>query len=918
MNSHMLSYLHGFLSYTRSYNLRVLAGDEQIGTAYKQAKLRGRLPFNRSKILILGDHGVGKTSTCRRLQGKDFRDDEASTVGIETNTVKANEPWWAVSHVEKTNKIKTSKTNNRYWRIIVEDVFFPVLICIPIMILFKFLVFGFGFIVWVYIISLMSIVDIHSAYRFGCGFAFPIVIIDGAYMELTYFDHQLRDMETDVLINIVKTVILYGAFSIVTGFMAVAGGRTGVCVALCFMVHPLQKDCSYTKIMETVHTSYLEFILSMLVPGLSVLVFKNVHVKFLQLRWINYVFITVFLIIKFVIVSIYIGWYSLQLLKCFIIVVVVGLTLTGCMLAMKCTAYGYVTQSYIIKKTIGFIFGLCMAKLVKWEFRDFTVLYLDEHQQTSIQIHLFPVLVYIVPLISFIVYECLAYIKVRNTLDVPLSHICQSLKAQFRNESYLDARLSLWDFAGQKIYYNTHHLFMPKQGVYLILFNAAEAVRNPEKQIKRLKFWLQSVAMHAEVGNVVVLLVGTRRESVRDMNSLLDFSRLAKVHLYKRFSKFIAFHPSGNMLFYVENALNKDEEIKTLRKVIHNEITNMKYFHEKFSVKYLLFNEILNKFRLKKSIITSLDTISEEAKTACGIMPQNELRQFLNFFDKSGDVIYKEHDKVLQNYVICDPQMLVSILIHLVNVPALHKRNRKVADYWQRLEDTGIVDSRLIEDICREEGIWTMYPYVIRFLVGTHLLFPLNVADEIDQVGIFCLSCRLPKVTLMSTLWNYNDQSQDIFYFDFGEILPECMFLRLIAKCCERFTWEKIYYDAARFRTSKSCLLFISANVVSENNSYERNLIKVAVHNDDQTQVTYVLNKLISFTAEIINRDFNSDHREQYTCGPKCERCSSVEGKMCLVNLITPCNDVTTLDGYRPDLYHMVSLEPKLSFSCSH
>ncbi|XP_033117748.1 uncharacterized protein LOC117117542 [Anneissia japonica] len=171
----------------------------------------------------------------------------------------------------------------------------------------------------------------------------------------------------------------------------------------------------------------------------------------------------------------------------------------------------------------------------------------------------------------------------------------------------------------------------------------------------------------------------------------------------------------------------------------------------------------------------------------------------------------------------------------------------------------------------------------------------------------------------MSTTQNSNVHSQHIFYFDFGEILQEFIFLRLIAKCCEVFSWDEIYYNAARFRTSKSCLFFINTEEIHGNiNSYDRNLIKVEVISEDKTQTMFVLQKMIIFIDEIINRDFNLEYfRKQYICGPVCKTCSFLDDTMVLVNLITHGNDISTLNDYKPDIYHKVTLELKLNITCS-
>ncbi|XP_033095523.1 uncharacterized protein LOC117100085 [Anneissia japonica] len=954
MDKKATNLLKGYITYDRSFNKRVLAADTEIHEAYKIAQERGALPFNRTKILILGDHAAGKTSTCRRLQGKDFRNDEASTVGIETNTVKAkvcdvnsswckilNTPledyessaaWWAVSHVRKRDMKKATKdgsTPEVNLKVtlgqIVEDIFYQIIHNIPIIITFLIggFTFGFGLFVWTYIVCLMYIFDVHTAYRFGSGYAIGMVLIDSAMgIEETYT--ELQDSELDLWFNMsaVMMAFMYGLVGLITGVLMGSGGRTGVCIALCIMVHPKQKTFTIDNVTEQLLVIYGKAYYNLIICIIAlvfILIFKLVHARMLTMSRRNFSLVIFSATIFITAATFIIRPCFLSIFTTSYIAVIVSCTSVGTILGRKSVAYGYIPQIYIFKKTVGFMAGIFIAVVCGWELADVRTLRLDDSQYVSTPRHLFNLLLFFTPFIAFIAYELHAYMRVRNTTSIPIHHVRQSMKASIRNESYLDARLSLWDFAGQDMYYNTHHLFLSKQGVYLVLFNAVEAVLNPEKQIQRLQFWLQSIAMHAEVENVVVFLVGTRRDSVNDTNALMSFLTLAKEHLYIRFSTLLAFHPSGSLFFLIENALQVDYQRNILRAAIYDEIQKLTFFQETFSVKYLLFNESLNKFRLQKCIITKLEEISEEVKSRCNITSQNELRQFLNFFDRSGDVIYNERDEILRKFVICDPQMLVDILQYLVNVPAPHKRNRTVADYWQRLKDTGIVDSRLLEHICRQKGIWTLYPYVIRFLVGTHLLFPLNVTDQVDQVGTFLLSCQLPKITLMSSIWNRNDCSQTIFYIDFGEIIPEFIFLRLIAKCCEMFTWDKIYYNAARFRISKSCLFVISTTVIFGSiNSYDRNLIKIAVHNEDHAEFINVVQKMINFTEEIINRDFNPDYfQNQYIYGPECEQCSLLDGTMCLVNLITPGNDMSSLDGYKPDHYHKLTFERKFSLTCS-
>ncbi|XP_033096420.1 uncharacterized protein LOC117100736 [Anneissia japonica] len=555
---------------------------------------------------LLGDHGVGKTSTCRRLQGMDFRQDEPSTTGIETNIVKAkvidvnckwrevsNTPledfessasWWAVSHVRKRNFKETTKpgsTSEGHPKLsavslkLTEDILYQTMQNIPIVITFLFggFTFGFGLVVWINILCLMYILDVHTAYRFGCGYTIGMLLIDSAV------GIDLGATELTKAAIVMTLCILVG---LLAGVLMGSGGRTGVCIAFCIMVHPKQKTFTIDTVTEKLLFIYSKVYYNLIIgiiAIISILMFRYIPSKVLSMSRRNCVLVLLSIISFITVVGFLVGPYVLSLFYTFsCTAVLVSFISAGVLLGRKLVAYGYIPQMYIIKKAIGFVAGIFIAASCGWELADLKTLSLDKNRYFLVPRYSFSLLLSIAPIIAFIVYEWFAYMKVKNTTSIPIKHIQKSLEAGVRNEPYLDTRLSLWDFAGQDIYYNTHHLFMPKQGVYLIVFNAVEAAVHPRKQMNRLQFWLQSVSMHGDIKNVIVFLVGTRRESVIDINALLNFTELAKAHLYKPFSRLLAFHPSGNFFFFIENSLCVDQERNILRTVIYKEITKLDFF----------------------------------------------------------------------------------------------------------------------------------------------------------------------------------------------------------------------------------------------------------------------------------------------------------------------------------------------------
>jgi hypothetical protein len=97
---------------------------------------------------------------------------------------------------------------------------------------------------------------------------------------------------------------------------------------------------------------------------------------------------------------------------------------------------------------------------------------------------------------------------------------------------------SVWDYGGQRIFTELHHLFLTTYGVYCLLFNmewlVAEAGSQPRRKcIEYLRFWLSSIAVHTasvdQRGNMSfapVFLLGTHKDRVPDVAQHEQISKL--------------------------------------------------------------------------------------------------------------------------------------------------------------------------------------------------------------------------------------------------------------------------------------------------------------------------------------------------------------------------------------------------------
>ena len=69
-------------------------------------------------------------------------------------------------------------------------------------------------------------------------------------------------------------------------------------------------------------------------------------------------------------------------------------------------------------------------------------------------------------------------------------------------------RVSVWDFAGQRVYYLTHQFFLSPRATYLLLWKwAPDRGDGPSQQERQLFFWLRSI--EAQAPSATVFVVGT-------------------------------------------------------------------------------------------------------------------------------------------------------------------------------------------------------------------------------------------------------------------------------------------------------------------------------------------------------------------------------------------------------------------------
>jgi NLR family CARD domain-containing protein 3 len=291
-------------------------------------------------------------------------------------------------------------------------------------------------------------------------------------------------------------------------------------------------------------------------------------------------------------------------------------------------------------------------------------------------------------------------------------------------------RLSLWDFAGQDVFYSLHHLYLTRYGVYLVMFNmewlsstAGDDVR--AECLGFLRFWLNSISVHAvdpaDQSIAPIFLIGTHKDLVREPREHGAISRL----LYDTFHsnpawRNVVFFKEGETetgrsilcFFPVNNKLGVgDAVICRVQQMIQECVSKEEYVRKLVPFEWM---HAMDGLRAQGHMSVSLGEVMRLAQT-CG-MPTTELpleREvllMLKFYNEMGVVMHHE-EPALRELVVLDPANFLIVPATKVicsHAGGMHEQaehaeaRRQMFRAYDRLCKQGVLDRKLLGVLWRD------------------------------------------------------------------------------------------------------------------------------------------------------------------------------------------------------------------------
>ncbi|KXJ13106.1 Caspase-8 [Exaiptasia diaphana] len=290
-----------------------------------------------------------------------------------------------------------------------------------------------------------------------------------------------------------------------------------------------------------------------------------------------------------------------------------------------------------------------------------------------------------------------------------------------------EVAISIWDFAGQHLYYASHPVFMSHRAIYILVYNlgkdlddkaehrARQGTReivldnaSNETNLDNLLSWLVSVHClcqpHTDSGVETedyicppVIIVGTHADELPGSED--EKKRLIQTKQRKIESAIEKCEFQNHVLrpfFVVDNSKSDDDGIKSLHLKI-NEVLDMEpYFPESVPIRWFHFEKALQSLvQEKKTSFLSLKELSEIAEQVCSI-DQTEIAAMLNFYHDLGKIIK------YGGTVVLDAKWLINLFKSLITIEPdeVKAKHRKL---WRELAETGRLHTNLINHVFQEQ-----------------------------------------------------------------------------------------------------------------------------------------------------------------------------------------------------------------------
>ena len=407
------------------------------------------------------------------------------------------------------------------------------------------------------------------------------------------------------------------------------------------------------------------------------------------------------------------------------------------------------------------------------------------------------------------------------------------------------------------------------------------------REFNRIKFWINSVHQHA---SSPIFLVGTHLDCVEN-KELVQAREYLHVNLLSQNYPFLQNLVLNKFLpfFAIDNSgtLNKSsglqDDTAILRDTIRKETEEAKAMKQEYPIRWRRFLDLVQRKHESSSpsstrhepfiSLSNLKNVLDD----CEFADMKEIKEMLDFFHDSGEIIYDSVDNILRQFIILQPQFLVDVMESIVDLPETNTLG-KLSRAASRLQTTGVLEYDLAKflvtrkvQIVDESNLGL----VLSMLEAKDLLCKVCLEPTLSDTNrfdseekhLYVVPSMLPEgqpVLSVSVEWNVQ------YYLDFGPLLPDAVLFRLIARCsshsnllCQGTNQCVLYREGGLFTLGTQFFFMLQKQKPCPN----QDIIEVSVKATPESNPIDVLSYLHNIIETIRCRDFP---RLRYHVGIRC------------------------------------------------
>ncbi|KAL4234307.1 hypothetical protein ACF0H5_005958 [Mactra antiquata] len=376
-----------------------------------------------------------------------------------------------------------------------------------------------------------------------------------------------------------------------------------------------------------------------------------------------------------------------------------------------------------------------------------------------------------------------------------------------------EASVSLWDFAGQFVYYATHQLFFSPRAIYVLVLDMTDDLdktldnwyldmRGRESiEVKGgINFWLRSIFTYAKgcsVGVPPMVMVGTHADELnmtRREKEVLAKSYFGKIR--KLFQGSSLANNIRHEYFLLDNSSNNEltkEEMDKLKDYILSIAETSPYWGENIPAKWLELEQALEEIKMGgKPFITMNQLRRIDDSLASPIGEYEQLQLYLRVNHEAGNLIYFSDSHKLNDIVILDPQWIINAFKSLIGATEFSKKYGSLQRQWDDFDSSAKLKKGLAK------RIWELDETSL-FVKNSDVL--LDVLEKLDIIATamvlgadgytvrpldyYYVPCMLKQKAPRNLLENNENAIQTpVLCLKFkDDFLPPALFSRLVAHC---------------------------------------------------------------------------------------------------------------------------------------